>query len=106
MSLKTGQDNAIGVLDKSAGLYGGLAGKYGAATTLGLDALGVNGPGGNDRATAAFRQGQAISTPSIRRWIRQSARPRPVSMDIGGNTLAALSDRAGNMADQSYQTVA
>jgi hypothetical protein len=55
-TLQQGQTSAIGALDKSAKGFMEAGGKYG-ATTLGLDALGVNGPGGNDRATDAFHAG-------------------------------------------------
>jgi hypothetical protein len=103
-TLQQGQNSAVGALDKSAGLYGGLADKYGGATTLGLDALGVNGPGGNDRATAAFRSSPGYDY-RVGQALDQTKRTAAASgMDVSGNTLAALSDRAGNMADQDYQT--
>jgi hypothetical protein len=45
--LNEGRSGALSALDTAAGYYAPLASKYGAATTLGLDALGVNGPEGN-----------------------------------------------------------
>jgi len=103
-TLENGQNSAIGALDKSAGLYGGLASKYGKATDLALNALGVNGPSGNDAATAAFRSSPGYDY-RVGQALDQTKRAAAASgMDVGGNTLAALSDRAGNMADQDYQT--
>lgn len=52
-----GTDAALGRLDTAAGAYtplSALGTKYGAATTLGLNALGVNGPEGTAAARAAF----------------------------------------------------
>lgn len=101
-TLQQGQTNSIGALDSAKGAYAPLASKYGAATNLGLDALGVNGADGNTRAVDAFRAG-----PGYRYAVDQSldAINRAGSVGGGGlngNTLAALSDRAGNMADQEF----
>lgn len=79
-----------------------MAAKYGAATNLGLDALGVNGAAGNARAVGAFQAG-----PGYQYAVDQSLEGinRKANANgglIGGNTLAALSDRAGNMANQEY----
>ena len=101
-TLQQGQTNSIAALDSARGAYAPLASKYGAATTLGLDALGVNGAEGNTRATSAFQAG-----PGYRYAVDQSLdginRAGAVGGGgLGGNTLAALSDRAGNMANQEY----
>jgi hypothetical protein len=100
--LKEGRAGAIGALDTSAGLYGDLASKYGGATSLALDALGVNGADGNTRATQAFQAGPGYqwAVDQSLDGINRSAAARGNS--IGGNVLAALSDRAGNMANQEY----
>jgi hypothetical protein len=101
-TLQQGQGNAIDALGRSAGLYAPIAAKYGNATNLGLDALGVNGPQGNTRATAAFQASPGYQY-SVDQALDQTKRAAAASgQDIGGNTLAALSDRAGNMANQSY----
>lgn len=52
-ALNTGYDQATAAYQPLAAL----GQKYGAATTLGLDAFGVNGAAGNDRALAAFQAG-------------------------------------------------
>lgn len=79
-----------------------MSAKYGKATTLGLDALGANGPEGNTRATDAFHAGPGYqyAVDQSLDGIARSAAAR--GADVGGNTLAALSDRAGNMANQEY----
>src|SRR5262245_16381445 len=81
-ALNTGRTNALGALDTGLGKATGaldagidtatgygkdalasydalaaLAKKYGGSTDLMLDALGVNGPGGIERAKAAFQAG-------------------------------------------------
>jgi hypothetical protein len=104
-TLQQGQTSAIGALDKSAGLYGGLASKYGKATDLALDALGVNGAGGNARATSAFQAGpgyQYAVDQSLQNALRTANAAGAGSAANSGNTLAALSDRAGQMANQEY----
>lgn len=100
--LNTGQTNALGALTTAGGLYAPLAAKYGAATTLGLDALGVNGAAGNARATQAFQAGPGYQY-AVDQALDQTKRAAAAGgQSLGGNTLAALSDRAGNMADQEY----
>ncbi len=102
-ALQGGQDNSIAALTNAGGMYSPLASKYGAATNLGLDALGVNGAAGNSRAVGAFQAGPGYqyavdqSLDGINRHAAAGGGPAP-----GGNTLAALSDRAGNMANQEY----
>lgn len=100
--LNTGQTNSLASLDKAGGYYSPLAQKYGQGTNLYLDSLGVNGAGGNDRATQAFQAGPGYqyAVDQSLDGINRSAAARGGFM--GGNTLAALSDRAGNMANQEY----
>lgn len=100
--LNTGQNNAVGALDQSAGIYGDLAKKYSGATTLGLDALGVNGPEGNTRATQAFQAGPGYQYAVDQSLDAINRKAAALGIAAGGNTLAALSDRAGNMANQEY----
>ncbi len=49
-ALDSGLTNSLGALGKAGDIYGNLQGKYGAGTSLYLDALGVNGA---DKAQAA-----------------------------------------------------
>lgn len=56
--------DALGRLDSAKGAYdplAALAGKYGGATTMGLNALGVNGQAGTDAARGAFSAGPAYN---------------------------------------------
>jgi hypothetical protein len=100
--LNQGQTNSLASLDKAGGYYAPLASKYGAGSNLYLDSLGVNGADGNARATGAFQAGpgyQYAVDQSLDQTRRAAARDGGLT---GGNTLAALSDRAGNMANQEY----
>ena len=59
-NINSGYDTARTDLEGARSAFAplsGLAQKYGAGTDLYLDALGVNGAGGKDRASAAFRTG-------------------------------------------------
>lgn len=104
-TLNQGQTNALGSLDQAGAAYqplSDLAGKYSGGTGLYLDSLGVNGPQGNARATGAFQAG-----PGYQYGVDQSLdginrHAAAAGIAAGGNTLAALSDRAGNMANQEY----
>ena len=79
-----------------------MSAKYGAATTLGLDALGVNGPEGNTRATGAFQAGPGYQYAVDQSLDAINRKGAVGGGGLAGNTLAALSDRAGNMANQEY----
>lgn len=104
-TLNNGQNSAIGSLDSAAAAYSpltSLAQKYGAGSSLYLDSLGANGADGNARATSAFQAGPGYQygvDQSLQGVLRNAAATGGVA---GGNTLAALSDRAGNMANQEY----
>jgi hypothetical protein len=101
-TLQQGQTSALGALDAAKGVYQPLQSKYGAATSLGLDALGVNGAAGNTRATDAFHAGPGYQY-AVDQSLQGINRAGAVGgQGLNGNTLAALSDRAGNMANQEY----
>jgi hypothetical protein len=100
--LKEGRAGAIGALDTAAGYYAPLADKYGRATTLGLDAIGANGPEGNARAVEAFRAGPGYDYRVDQTLDGVARKANALGVSMGGNTLAELSDRAGSMADQEY----
>lgn len=101
-ALQSGQTNSLASLDKAGGMYAPLASKYGAGSNLYLDSLGVNGAGGNDRATQAFQAGPGYQY-QVQQALDQTNRAAAATGGLqGGNTLAALSDRAGNMANQEY----
>lgn len=101
-TLQGGQTGALGALSTASGYYKPLADKYGAATTLGLDALGVNGTAGNSRAVGAFQAGPGYQYAVDQSLDGINRKAAATGVLAGGNTLAALSDRAGNMANQEY----
>lgn len=100
--LDAGKTGALGALDATADIYRPLASKYGKATTLSLDALGVNGPEGNARAVDAFRAGPGYDYRVDQTLDGVARKANSLGVSMGGNTLAELSDRAGSMADQEY----
>jgi hypothetical protein len=100
--LDAGKTGALGALTTAGDTYRPLTQKYGAATTLGLDALGVNGPEGNTRATQAFQAGPGYNWMVDQSLEGVARKANALGMGAGGNTLAALSDRAGNLANQEY----
>lgn len=71
-------------------------------STMYANSLGLNGSAGNDAATAAFRAspGYAYRVGQATDQVVRGA--AAAGMAASGNTLAAISDRAGNMADQGY----
>lgn len=104
-ALQGGQTSAVGALDSAKAAYSPLASKYGAGSNLYLDSLGVNGPGGNTRATDAFHAGPSYNWDvgqSLEGINRGAVAAGGAPGGLSGNTLAALSDRAGNMANREY----
>lgn len=55
--LDSGLTNSKGALDNAGGIYSGLQNKYGAGTSLYLDALGVNGADKANAAQSSFTTG-------------------------------------------------
>jgi hypothetical protein len=101
-TLNGAQTYSLGALSRAGDMYQPLAQKYGQGTNLYLDSLGVNGAGGNDRATQAFQAGPGYQY-AVEQALDQTRRAAARDGSLGGgNTLAALSDRAGNMANQEY----
>jgi hypothetical protein len=78
-----------------------LGAKYGAGTNTYMDALGINGPGGNARATGSFQESPGYA------WMRDQAIEATARnmnrISPGGNEIAAVTDRASNLANQEYQ---
>lgn len=103
-TINTARDLSLGALDTAKGYYDPLASKYGNASNLGLDALGVNGAAGNGRAVGAFQAspGYQYSVDQSLQNLLRTANASGGGGVLNGNTLTALSDRAGNMANQEY----
>jgi hypothetical protein len=101
-TLNNAQTYSLGALSKAGDMYAPLAQKYGGGTNLYLDSLGVNGADGNTRATQAFQAGPGYQY-AVEQALDQTRRAAARDGNLGGgNTLAALSDRAGNMANQEF----
>lgn len=107
-TLNNGQNLALGSLSDAAGAYDplkSLATKYGGGTDLYLDSLGVNGAAGNNRAVDAYHAGPGYNyavNQALEGVNRGAAAAGGAPGGLSGNTLAALSDRAGNLANQEY----
>jgi hypothetical protein len=103
-ALDTGYDGARDQYGKASALYdpyasAGLAalGQYG-------NTIGLNGQQGYDQATASFRASPGYQY-TVDQATDQVARKASATGALGsGNTLAAITDRAGNLADQEYQS--
>lgn len=123
-ALSTGRDNALGALDagQTAGLsslgagyasarpeYEGAIARFDPWVNAGKGALsayegsiGLGGEAGHNAAVSQFRE-----APGYKYAVDQAtdavARKASALGALGsGNTMAAISDRAGNMADQGY----
>lgn len=122
--LNLGQNNAIQTIgayepmslaalgqgyDQARGAYGGAADRFnpyaetgGRAFNLLADSYGVNGAGGNQNAVGAFQ-----ATPGFQYSVDQSSdalarHAASLGTAGGGNVMAAISDRAGQAANQEY----
>jgi hypothetical protein len=102
--LDKGLSNELPQLDNAVGAYAPLSDlgtKYGRGTDAYMDALGVNGAEGNARAVAQFHE-----APGYRYQVDQATDQVARNANrygAGGNEIAAVSDRAGNMANQAWQ---
>ena len=101
--LDTGLSNELPNLNSAIGAYtplSNLGAKYGAGTNLYMDSLGVNGAGGNANAVGAFQASPGYA------WNRDQAIEATARnanrFGAGGNELAAITDRASNLANQEY----
>jgi len=103
--LDKGMAGAMPQLDNAVGAYaplGDLGAKYGRGTDAYMDAVGVNGAEGNARAVDQFHE-----APGYRYQVDQATDQVARNANrygAGGNEIAAVSDRAGNMANAAWQT--
>lgn len=103
--LNQGYVDSSTALSRAKAAYDPLAGlgaKYGAATTLGLDSLGVSGADGNARARAAFAE--APGTSYIRDQALEAVNRRRATAGMwnSGNNDIDLANTAGGIANQSF----
>lgn len=106
-TLQTGQTNSLASLDAAGAAYDplkALATKYTGGTDMYLNSLGLNGAAGTAAAQAAFQAGPGYQYAVDQSLEGINRKANAAGGLVGGNTLAALSDRAGNMANQEYGT--
>lgn len=103
--LGQGRTGALDQLTGARGAYSplsALGAKYGAATGTALDALGVNGPEGNARATTAFQASPGYQW-NVDQALNNTERAyNAAGQGASGNALKELTDRASNLANQEY----
>jgi len=103
--LDTGFAGAMPELDNAVGAWSPLSSlgtKYGKATDLYSDALGVNGAEGNARATGAYQTSPGYAgmrDEAIEQTMRNASR-----MGGGGNVFQAVTDRASDLANRQYDS--
>lgn len=100
--LDKGLQGSTGAVNTGMGAFGGLADKYGGATNMWLNALGVNGQQGTQNAQNAFTAGPGYQ------WMMDQALDA-VNRGAGargmlrsGNTMADTVTRASGLAGQEY----
>jgi len=101
--LDTGMAGSLPAVDSAIDAYtplSDLGGKYGKATDLYSDALGVNGAEGNTRAVGSFQAGpgyEFMRDQAIEAGSRGASRFSP-----GGNEIDAVTRLGSNLANQEY----
>ena len=100
--LQTGYDTARADYGRASDLYNPYASAGLSGLNMLTNSLGLNGPQGNAAAVAAFQAGPGYE------WMRDQAlegvlrKQNSLNMRMSGNTLTALQDRAGQLANQEY----
>jgi len=100
--LKEGRAGALDSLSTASNYYNPLVAKYGAASDLALDALGVNGADGNARATQAFQAGPGYQWQVDQATDAAARKAAALGIAGSGNTLAEIGTRAQNLANTEY----
>jgi hypothetical protein len=102
-ALDTGFAGAMPELNNAVNAYtplSDLGTKYGQGTNMYMNSLGLNGAAGNTAATGAFQASPGYN------WQRDQAIEATARdanrYGAGGNELAAVTDRANNLANQEY----
>lgn len=103
--LDQGYGDSTAALGRAKAAYDPLAGlgtKYGAATTLGLDSLGVNGADGNARAVSAFQTGPGYDFARDQGLEAVNRRRATSGMWNSGNNDLDLLTYGTGLANQEY----
>ncbi len=81
-----------------------LGSKYGAGSSLYLDALGVNGPDAMARARSIYQASPGYQWSVDQATDAAARNAARLGIASSGNTLQAISDRAQNIANQDYNS--
>lgn len=101
-ALDRNYDAARGAYESAYGLYTPYAKTGGSAFNLYANALGVNGQAAADAARSSFRESPGYQY-MVDQATDQTARKMSALGALGsGNTIAAVQDRAANLADQEW----
>jgi hypothetical protein len=103
--LGQGNTAAQGTLQANGGAYQpltDLAGRYGQGAGLYADALGINGAGGNQRATGAFQAGPGYEFALNQGIDAVNRRANAGGMLQGGNANRSAIDYATGLANKEY----
>jgi len=103
--LKTGYDTGVGNINQAIGAYqplSDLAQGYNKGGALYLDALGVNGPEGNARATGSFQAGPGYNFATNNAEQAIARRRANSVMYDSGNTDLDLNTAIQGLANQEY----
>ncbi len=104
-AIKSGVADATGYGQQAVDAYAplsALGGKYGGATSLYLDALGVNGAGGADRAKNAFTTGPGYQFAVDEATKAAARNAASLGLAGSGNALDEIRNRAQGFASQEY----
>jgi len=105
--LKTGYDTGVGNIGQAIDAYkplSALAGKYNQGGDLYLDALGVNGPAGNTRATGAFQNAPGYQGAVTAGLDVLNRRRAGQGMAASGNADIDALTFGQNLQNQQYNT--
>jgi hypothetical protein len=104
--IQQAQPQALGALAQGYGQASDLYAPYAGAGQQGFNmyanALGLNGPEGNAAATSAFQAGPGYQYAVDQSTDALARKASSLGTMGGGNTMAGISDRAGQMANQEY----
>lgn len=104
-ALDTALPKSTGALNSAVDAYtplSDLGKKYGAASDLALDAYGANGAEGNARAVSAYQASPGFKFQVDTATDAAARNAAKLGLAGSGNTLQAISDRAGQIANTDY----
>jgi hypothetical protein len=100
--LQAGYDTARADYGRASDLYNPYATTGAQGFNMLANSTGLNGPEGNQAAVGAFQAGPGYKWQTDQALEGILRKQGAMGMALGGNTLTALSDRAGQMANQEY----